>query len=194
MIAALFVQRGGVYYDLPDVDPWDEERDARLYPGPWPIVAHPPCARWGRYWNRGGHELGADDGCFAAALEALKRWGGVLEHPEGSAAWRHFDLATPPRSGGWINADFYGELWTCCVEQGAYGFRSSKKTWLLCSQVEPKILQWGKVLRHDLTPGRARRTGILQKLSRRQRSATPLEFRDVLLSMARSVQQREGVQ
>ena len=31
MIAALYVETGGVYYGLPDVDPWDEERDARLY-------------------------------------------------------------------------------------------------------------------------------------------------------------------
>lgn len=38
-IAALYVQRDGVYYGLPDVDPWDEERDARLYAGPWPVVA-----------------------------------------------------------------------------------------------------------------------------------------------------------
>ncbi len=33
-VAALYVQRGGVYWDLPDVDPWDEERDARRYAGP----------------------------------------------------------------------------------------------------------------------------------------------------------------
>src|SRR5437868_6017010 len=48
VIAALYVQTGGVYYGLDDVDPWDEVRDARLYPGPWPVVAHPPCARWSR--------------------------------------------------------------------------------------------------------------------------------------------------
>lgn len=53
MIAALFVQRGGVYFGLPDVDPWDEQRDARLYAGPLPVVAHPPCQRWGRYWFGG---------------------------------------------------------------------------------------------------------------------------------------------
>ena len=44
MVAALYVQRGGAYFGLPDVDPWDEERDARLYPGPHPVVAHPPCS------------------------------------------------------------------------------------------------------------------------------------------------------
>lgn len=41
-IAALFVERGGSYWSLPDVDPWDEARDARLYDGPHPVVAHPP--------------------------------------------------------------------------------------------------------------------------------------------------------
>lgn len=53
MIAALYVARGGCYFGLPDVDPWGEERDARKYAGPWPVVAHPPCERWGRYWGGG---------------------------------------------------------------------------------------------------------------------------------------------
>ncbi len=38
MIAALYVERGGVYWDFPGVDPWDQARDARLYAGPWPVV------------------------------------------------------------------------------------------------------------------------------------------------------------
>jgi hypothetical protein len=42
MIAALYVQKNGAYYALDGVDPWDEERDARRYAGPWPAVAHPP--------------------------------------------------------------------------------------------------------------------------------------------------------
>ena len=50
VIAALYVQTGGAYFDLPNVDPWDEQRDAREYKGPHPVVAHPPCQRWGRFW------------------------------------------------------------------------------------------------------------------------------------------------
>jgi hypothetical protein len=49
LIAALYVEKNGCYYNLPSVDPWDIERDARLYRGPWPVVAHPPCQRWGRF-------------------------------------------------------------------------------------------------------------------------------------------------
>jgi hypothetical protein len=51
MIAALYVQTGGCYSGLDGVDLWDEARDARGYAGPWPVVAHPPCERWGRYWH-----------------------------------------------------------------------------------------------------------------------------------------------
>src|SRR5215471_13633055 len=79
MVAALYVERGGVYWDLPGVDPWDEERDARLYEGPWPVVAHPPCARWCQIAKlvelRYGYRQGDDGGSFAAALAAVETWG-----------------------------------------------------------------------------------------------------------------------
>lgn len=83
-VAALFVDPNGVYADIPDVDVWDEARDARLYAGPWPVVAHPPCARWGSlaYVNQSmhGYRVGDDGGCFEAALAAVRTWGGVLLH------------------------------------------------------------------------------------------------------------------
>ena len=81
MIAALYVATGGCYFDLEGVDPWDEARDARLYAGPHPVVAHPPCQRWGRYWSGGPsarvrQKLGDDGGCFASALISVQTWGG----------------------------------------------------------------------------------------------------------------------
>ena len=59
MVAALYVQRGGIYDGVPGVEAWagPPDRDARLYAGPWPVVAHPPCARWGRYWSGGPNAL-----------------------------------------------------------------------------------------------------------------------------------------
>lgn len=149
MIAALFVATGGVYLGAEGVEPWDVSRDARTYPGPHPVVAHPPCERWGRYWFGGPSARvrrvkGDDGGCFAAALCAVRKWGGVLEPPEASAAWRVFGLATPPKGGAWINADLEGG-WTCCVEQGHYGHRARKATWLYAARVDRlPSLMWGR--------------------------------------------------
>jgi hypothetical protein len=93
-VAALFVATDGCYFGLPDVDPWDVRRDARLYAGPHPVVAHPPCQLWVNFaalnFKRYGGEHnrpGNDGGSFASALASVREWCGVLEHPAGSNAW-----------------------------------------------------------------------------------------------------------
>lgn len=200
MIAALYVAKGGCYFGLPDVDTWDEARDARLYAGPWPVVAHPPCERWGRYWHGGPsakvrRTKGDDGGCFAAALASVRTWGGVLEHPEASSAWRAFGLIAPPHSGGWVVADDRGG-WTCRIDQAHFGHRARKATWLYAVRCDLPSLPWARARsRVRLEDGfhsaeerrRAIKTGICQRLGKRERAATPLPFRDLLLSIAHSV-------
>lgn len=200
-VAALYVEQNGVYAGLPNVELWGITRDARLYNGPWPVVAHPPCERWGRYWHgsvRKPHQyyLGDDEGCFFTALAAVQRFGGVLEHPKDSKAWDIFRLYKPPRLGGWIRADSYGG-YTCCVEQGFYGHFSNKPTWLYAYGVMLPELRWGKgeqklhpvaLARHGYE--KARRIGMMAMVGGKDKSfirnSTPLAFRDVLLSMAAS--------
>ena len=202
MIAALFVAPRGPYIGLSDVDPWDEARDARRYAGPWPVVAHPPCERWGRFATGGPSAKvprvkGADGGCFISALKSVRQWGGVLEHPAGSSAWAAFGLRKPPRVGGW-RMDLWSDGWVCCVDQGHYGHPGQKATWLYAVGANMPSLIWGKAPRRvelpeGETPEQRRRrvrTGTVQKLSKRQRAATPIPFRDLLLSMARSVKER----
>lgn len=204
MIAALYVQTGGCYWGLPGVDPWDEARDARLYDGPHPVVAHPPCQRWGRYWAGSPYAVargkrlvkGDDGGCFKSALTAVRNWGGVLEHPEASGAWDTFGLIKPPRNGGWVVADWDGG-WTCYVEQGFYGHFSRKPTWLYAARVDLPSLRWGKG-EQRLEPEaikrfgyeKARRRGVMVNVggggNARQRAATPQPFRDMLIEMART--------
>jgi len=199
MVAALFVSRKGPYWGRPDVDPWDDVRDARLYAGPWPVVAHPPCERWGRYWNGGPSAKvrrikGNDGGCFAAAFDSVRKYGGVIEHPEASSAWEAFGLLAPPFGGGWVNADSCGG-WTCCVEQGHYGHRARKKTWLYAYGIHqlPKLLWGASQASIRLDAGyhsseerrRAVRTGAVQRMSKRESALTPPEFAEVLLSIAR---------
>ena len=196
MIAALYVIENGVYYGLSNIDPWPLERDARNYDGPYPVIAHPPCARWGRYWYGGPSakerkRLGDDNGCFAAALMAINYFGGVIEHPEASHAWRYFGIPRPPRGGGWIKTIDGG--WTCCVEQGHYGHRARKATWLIAyGDGLPPSLIWGKAEgKIKIDDGfhtaeerrRAIKTGICQRLSRKERAQTPIPFRDLLISI-----------
>jgi hypothetical protein len=132
--AALFVDLKGPYPAL-GLDCWDETRDARLYDGPGPVIAHPPCARWSKLaksvyarTQKEEHRPGEDGGCFASALASVRRCGGVLEHPACSAAWAHFGLI-PPRGRTWLQAA--PREWVCEVWQSDYGHLADKATWLL---------------------------------------------------------------
>lgn len=192
MIAALYVATGGCYFDLAGVDPWDEARDARLYAGPYPIVAHPPCARWsvlaGFCEHMGYGKRGEDGGCFAAALTAVRAWGGVLEHPARSAAWKAHGLI-PPKRGGWSAAGD-GVGWTCCVDQGWYGHKVPKPTWLYAVGVELPSLIWHAQQQPPARPGQSKRRGSVGQLWSDKRLATPLPFRDLLISIASSAVSR----
>lgn len=185
MIAALFVERDGAYYGLPDVDPWPIDRDARTYAGPHPVVAHPPCERWHQLSavnaKRWGYAINEDGGCFRAALEAVRRWGGVLEHPAETRAFK-FHGVPEPRAGHWqltIDGD-----WVTEVNQAAYGHRARKRTWLLYrGDAAPPSLDWRdargthQIGRFDVK---------LPQLPDAERAATPPAFRDLLLSIART--------
>lgn len=192
-IAALYVETDGCYFGHPGVEPWDITRDARTYAGPHPVVAHPPCQRWGQlghvnYVRWGGlhNKPGNDGGTFATALHAVKLWGGVLEHPAKSRAWDHFGL-TKPADMGWQRCTLGG--WVCEVWQSAYGHRAAKATWLYYSgDTAPAALRWDRPEgTHQVgfqdQRGKARNKPTLGK---REAAATPIEFRDALLDLARN--------
>lgn len=128
-------------------------------------------------------KLGDDGGCFASALAAVNRCGGVLEHPEASHAFRHHGLAKPPRTGGWVRS---GIGWVCCVEQGHYGHRARKATWLYYVGGAPPELVWGKAYgKMKIDNCQDRIAGIRGKiLTAYERRATPIPFRDLLLDLA----------
>lgn len=135
-ITALFVAKNSVYKTLPGVDCWDEARDARKWLGGTTVVAHPPCKRWSslnnlvlcRYPDRAEEfATGNDGGLFEFALRQVRQWGGVLEHPAYSRAWKHFDLPEPARNA-WQMGLCGG--WCIEVDQGDYGHPARKLTWL----------------------------------------------------------------
>lgn len=188
MIAALFVATGGTYFDLAGVDPWDITRDARLYAGPHAVVAHPPCRLWVNlaavnFKRYGGdhNRPGNDGGCFESALASVRAFGGVLEHPAFSNAWRAHGLV-PPDCIGWCERG--PREWACEVWQSAYGHKARKRTWLYHVGPRPAELDWSR-------PSGTHQIGWFDRieptLSKSEASATPIAFRDLLLGLARSV-------
>jgi hypothetical protein len=200
-VAALFIDPKGIYPTLPDVECWGPEQDARLYNGPHPVVAHPPCnlwvnmaaVNWKRYKRQkpAWYEGGTDEGCFKSALESVRKYGGVLEHPAGSHAWgKTYDVGRPPEPGRWWRHNFGSsepdearEGWVCEVWQSAYGHKARKRTWLIyCGTRPPFDLRW------DRQPG-THQVGWFDRnkptVGKKEASASPIEFAEELVKLAR---------
>lgn len=202
MIVALYVAEDGPYATDPRVDAWGVTRDARLYAGDLPAVTHPECKRWGRMAKGSPSsqrfEVGDDGGMFAHALETVRRVGGTIEHPQGSHAWRTFDLPIP-KGKGWTPADLYGGR-SCYIDQGAYGHPAKKPTWLYAVLPVFPEMRWERVWDRPRIGGdgfhskaeRAKakaRVGGFKKspqVESRWRWQTPDALKDQLIAMAES--------
>ncbi len=195
MIAALFVERGGPYFSMPGVDPWDLARDAMAYAGPHPVVAHPPCGPWGelRHLYKGN-----EHDCAPRALELVRTWGGVMEHPHKSKFWPHAGVVVP----GVV--DEHGGF-TVDVDQCAWGHVARKRTRLYFVGVDAGLVDrttlTGGTPTHWASGGRSqvRKDGTIgggcvppgiKVCSAQQRRRTPLAFARWLVSLASSIQRQ----
>lgn len=120
-VAVLFAHHRSSYFSLPGCDVWDRKRDAMKWPGGCPVIAHPPCAQWGRLRGMAREDI-AEKSLALYALMQVRRWGGVLEHPAGTTL-TDYGLPAP----GAI--DQFGG-WTLEVSQLWWGHRAEKPTWL----------------------------------------------------------------
>lgn len=206
-VAALYIDLRGPYpticgcYDRRapghscsfSVDCWDESRDARTYDGPHPVVAHPPCGPWGRLRHL---YRGNEHDCAPRAVEQVRRWGGVLEHPAGSLLWKTElfpHLPAPGETDG-----LFG--YTIEVNQCEWGHVARKRTWLYLVGVPRSALEVppfpGREPTHWLSGGRgragkkAKTTPVpygIKVCSAQQRRRTPPLFAEYLIRLARSV-------
>lgn len=188
-VAVLYVDPRGPYPGLVR-DCYDASRDARTYAGPHPVVAHPPCGPWSimRHLSK---ETTKD--CAPHALEAVRRWGGVLEHPRGSTFFRAFGLPMP----GELPDAFGG--YTLEVSQCDWGHPARKRTWLYVVGVARGALppmpppreptHWASgsrsAPRGPVPPG-------IKVCSAQQRRRTPPAFAAWLLEIARMVTDRQS--
>jgi len=196
-VAALYVDEvRGPYHHLPGVEVWGESRDATLYVGPHPVVAHPFCGPWGRL----AHLCTQQDPQHAIrAVEQVLQWGGVLEHPANSRLWAELGLPRPfkavPSSAP--------PVWALEVEQCRWGHAACKRTWLLFASIDPQDLPpipaWREPTAVIDTNARHKGKGLgkasgearLTHVPKSRRHLTPPDFAAWLVTAARKA--RSGV-
>lgn len=183
----LFAATPSVYDALSGLDVYNEARGARSFPGGTPVIAHPPCAQWGRlrYFARNDP---TEKGLAVFAVNQVRRWGGVLEHPFASTLWKEQGLPEPGRR------DSFGGF-TLPVNQNWFGHRARKPTLLYIVGLEPRDLP---SFPYTIAPPTATieteirgRPGALPADSRRERSATPPKLAEWLVQVARSTRVTE---
>lgn len=148
-IAVLYCRRDSHYKNYNEVDCYDEDRDARNYPGDLPVIAHPPCATWGRLkgqakdWDK--HQLGYH------AIEMVEKYGGVIEHPYGSTLFEHVE----PGKGIIMGID---QFW--------FGHKAKKKTKLYIVG-----LDWAEIPPYPLNFGLIEKK--VDRMGKKSREITP---------------------
>ena len=187
MVAALYIDEHGPYPKMPGVDAWGVTRDARVYDGPHPVVAHPPCGPWGAFAHM-CKSPEQDPALAIRAVEQVRRWGGVLEHPRRSRLWTHVGLPLPGEP-----ADEHGGR-TIEVDQVEWGHAAHKRTWLYLVRVPDEAIEDppfpGRQPTHDLMGGRGRNAkadrGGKMEVSKDKRRRTPPLFASYLERLAKA--------
>jgi hypothetical protein len=188
-VAVLFARRDSIYKSFPNCDVWDEDRDARKWPGGLPIVAHPPCRAWG-VLKAMAKPLPHEKALAPWSIKQIRRWGGVLEHPLGSDLWPHLKLPPP----GGLQDEFGG--WTLKVDQFHYGHKARKRTLLYICGIQPSELPRKKwkpgepqfVVAQNKTI-RAQSDKHKPSISKEEREETPEPFAKWLCEIAQKCRQ-----
>ncbi|HJW54701.1 MAG TPA: hypothetical protein VJ577_05455 [Burkholderiaceae bacterium] len=168
-IAVLFARQDSIYKRRSDLDVYDIERDARTYTGHFPVVAHPPCRSWGRLRKFAKPRHDERDLAFFA-VNAVRIFGGVLEHPSGSTLWQAANLPLPGQRD-----EFGGS--TLPILQSWFGHECPKSTWLYIVGVNPTDIP-DFPLQLGIPPGR------IERISKAARERTPAPFANWLVDLA----------
>ena len=191
MIAVLFVRADSIYKTFSEVDCYDAERDARSWPGGYPIVAHPPCRSWGtlKTWAKAPpHE----HGLALWALDQVRRFGGVLEHPARSDLWKEAHLPEPDQFpdewGGWTfecDQFHWGHLARKCTRLYICGLEKNELPPIPHREGQPSHCVSSLAGKRMLRDERVRLKTWKPELGPNRRDKTPLDFALWLVKIAR---------
>lgn len=178
MIAALYIDPRGPYAHMAGVDAWDVARDAKRYDGPHAVVAHPPCGPWSRLRFMCTKQ---DPSCAPRAVEQVRAFGGVLEHPAHSTLFRHCRMPFP----GELPDAHSGRTWL--INQVSWGHCCVKPTWIYTVRVPPDLvmhgMRYGGTATHRVTSGP--RGSRLPSAGGKRVRLTPLALAEWFVSLAR---------
>ena len=178
LVSALFVRSDSIYKQL-GVDCWDFERNALNWPGGNPIIAHPPCRSWGQLSHFAKPRQGEKELAFFA-IEMIRKYGGVLEHPRASRLWPEY-LPFP----GLI--DKFGG-YSISVDQFWWGHKAKKSTLLYivgCPIRElPAIPIRFDAIEYVVSRSANSIRGFKKEISKKEREATPIDFAKWLIDVA----------
>jgi hypothetical protein len=187
-VAVLFARPDSNYKHIPGCDVWDIDRDAGLWPGGCPVIAHPPCRAWGNFAMFAKPREGEKE-LAIWAVEQVRNYGGVLEHPATSKLWPTLGLPD------------YGELdefggWTLPIHQHWWGHRAQKKTKLYIVGCAPKNIpdiptRWDYPTHVIGDVGRAGH-GKRPEISKAEREHTPPLLASWLVELATRCEVRNG--
>ena len=186
-IAVLFARKDSLYKSMPFVDVWDEERDARLWPGGCPIVAHPPCAQWCRLYKFARKDE-SQKSLAPLAVSQVRKWGGVLEHPFKSRLWD--ELKLPLKN----QRDEYGG-YTIAMPQWWFGHVANKATWFYIvgcppENLPPVTLRLGTP---ELCVTTSRGNRGTKEMKKSERTRTYLPMAEWLVEVARRCNPRKNL-
>lgn len=180
MITVLCANKRSIYHKIARCDVWTAARDALNCTGGNVVIAHPPCAMWGRLYKQSKKDNWTHDKMLAAhCVQLVSEFGGVLEQPADSKLWDYFSLPHP------YYANCPGEKpmgFSFCLDQHIFGHRGIKKTWIWIKGIRPAQLPAFPVFRllqTDLVP--------VCDMGRTERSATPPAFAEWLVDVARCI-------
>jgi hypothetical protein len=190
--AVLYARGDSNYKTIAGVDVWDIDRDARTWPGGRTVIAHPPCRAWGKLFyfakpREGEKELALH------AVDQVRRFGGVLEHPKDSKLWPAAGLPRPGAQRDRWNG------WTLPISQSWWGHKAQKFTWLYIVGCEPQdvpaipiilgsashVIAQSRMRRKDGTRLRKGMPGWRPEVTKAEREHTPPELALWLVDLAK---------
>lgn len=175
----LFARPDSNYFEIENIDVWDERRDARNWRGGTPVIAHPPCRAWGVLKHLAKPKPHEKD-LARFALDMVRKNGGVLEHPHGSLLWKENMIPAADMFG-----DEYGG-YTIEIDQYDFGHVAHKPTKIYICGLEHE----------ELPPLPPKRGGIptksitgqvagTKRCTDKEREYTPIDLAKWLADIAR---------